>query len=156
MRVAIAGVPRSGKTTLARTIAKEWKVAIWQTDSLIGLGWSEASEAASLWFDDPGVRIIEGVAIPRALRKWLKRNPEGKPVDKIIYLSKPHVALSKGQRRMAKGCMTVWLEIVPELRRRGIEIQEYGRGNNETLTKCGGGVPLLEILLKDAVNACES
>jgi len=119
MRIAIAGAPGSGKTTLADSMGEAR-----HTDDLIPLDWSEQSEAASWWFDEEGDLIVEGVAVPRALRKWLLRNEEGKPVDEVIYLADPLVPLTLGQARMAKGCWTVWQEIEPELERRGV-IVEY-------------------------------
>ena len=121
-RIAIAGVPSSGKTTLAEALSP----IAWHTDDLIDLGWSEASEHASYWFDDTAATIIEGVSVPRALRKWLKRNPTGKPADRVIFLCGPHTPLTKGQLSMAKGCWTVWQEIRPELVERGVEIEEKG------------------------------
>ena len=116
MRVAIAGVPRAGKTTLAKKINSKNLC----TDDLIDLGWSKASQEASMWFDKKSF-VIEGVAVPRALRKWLKAN-EGKPCDKLIWLAKPYEKLTKGQETMAKGCLTVMNEIKQELLERGVEI----------------------------------
>lgn len=118
MRVAIAGVPRAGKTTLA---ARFPGLSL-HTDNLIDLGWSEASEAAAVWFDERDPFVIEGVAVPRALRKWLAAHPEGKPCDRLFWLERPLQELSPGQARMAKGCLTVWHEVRPELERRGVEI----------------------------------
>lgn len=120
MRIAIAGSPQSGKTTLSRTLNLTTK----HTDDLIELDWSEASKKVSYWFDDLEIEIIEGVAVPRALRKWLSRNKEGKPVDKVIYLSNSYHKLTKGQETMAKGCRTVWNEILPELLERGVVIED--------------------------------
>ena len=120
MKVAIIGSPKSGKTTFSSSFSGDVK----HTDELILLGWSEASEKASFWFDE-NVDVIEGVAVPRALRKWLERNKTGKPVDKIIILTNaPFCELSKGQATMAKGIVTVWKEIVGELLLRGVEIEE--------------------------------
>lgn len=120
VHLAITGVPRSGKTTLAGPDA-------WHTDDLIELGWSEASEKASHWFDEPDCHVIEGVAIPRALRKWLQRNPDGKPCSKLVVLETPYgPGLTEGQRRMGVGVRTVLDEISGELRRRGVAI-EYVR-----------------------------
>ena len=118
--VAIAGVPQSGKTTLA----KELDPGAWHTDDLLHLPWSEQSEAVSHWFDSDQVKTIEGVRIPHALRKWLERNSDGKPCDEVIFLNEPRVALGKGQHRMAKGCRTVWLQIVGELKGRGVIVEE--------------------------------
>ncbi len=93
------------------------------TDELIGLGWSESSLVASSWFEYPGAWICEGVAMPRALRKWLAAN-DGAPADLIVWANRPVERRSPGQEAMAKGCATVWEEIKPELRRRGARILE--------------------------------
>lgn len=122
MRVAIAGVPKAGKTTLAEQL-DGLKLA---TDALIhDHDWSGASQAASEWLDlRCADLVLEGVAVPRALRKWLARNSEGKPVDRVVWLGSPREELTPGQATMAKGCATVWREILPELKARGVEIEE--------------------------------
>lgn len=120
MRLLITGGPRTGKTTLGGKNARH-------TDDLIGhLDWSEASAEVAKWFDAAGPWTIEGVAIPRALRKWLESHPEGKPADKIIFLNDPKVELIKGQAAMTKGLLTVWHAIKSDLIARGVEI-EYHR-----------------------------
>ena len=74
MKIAIAGVPKAGKTTLAEEIPGD----PFHTDELMKtFTWSGASQEISYWFDKKQF-LIEGVAVPRALRKWLKAN-EGKP-----------------------------------------------------------------------------
>ena len=115
-RVAIAGVPRSGKTTLGGEGAKS-------TDDLMGLGWSGASEAASGWFDEPGPLAVEGVAVPRALRKWLAAHPTGRPVDEVVWLGAPRQRLGGGQKAMGKGAETVMRAIRGELERRGVKVR---------------------------------
>lgn len=118
LRTVIVGVPKSGKTTLSHTMS----APRFHTDDLIALGWSEASEAACNWLDAPGPWVIEGVAMARALRKWLAKYPEGKPCDQLVVLETPWVVLTKGQETMAKGIFTVLDEIIPELVARGVEI----------------------------------
>lgn len=98
---------------------------VFGSDDLIGLGWSEASLVASTWFDNPGPWIAEGVAMPRALRKWLARNPEGVPCDAALWLTKPIEPRVRGQHVMALGCATVWSEISETLRSRGVQVLEY-------------------------------
>lgn len=140
-RIVILGGPKTGKTTLAEhfSLGGTWTPehgtgpgrargpgakAVRHTDDLISLGWSEASQAASAWFDEPGPWIIEGVAAVRALRKWRDQHPgERPPVDRVIYLTRPFVDLTPGQRSMAKGVDTVWEEIVDWLRHHGISIE---------------------------------
>ncbi len=119
-RIAIAGIPKSGKSTLANSLSDH----ALHTDDLIHLGWSQASQATSEWFNTPGPLIVEGVTVVRALRKWLHQHPKGKPVDQAVFLNTPHQPLSPGQQRMAKGCRTVWVQILPELLKRGVIIGE--------------------------------
>jgi hypothetical protein len=152
-RLVIAGGPRTGKTTLAFAIyngarcptedftmdgVEHRGLRKFHTDDLIDLGWSEASEAASRWLDEPGPWIVEGVAAVRALRKWLDRNPTGKPCDAVLYLEQPLVALTDGQARMRLGCRTVWEQIVGELDRRGVSVSEPQRDGEAALRGLGG------------------
>jgi hypothetical protein len=120
-RVVIAGGPRCGKSVLSSKLGIP---RVRGTDELIGLGWSEASLAASRWFDEPGPWIAEGVAMPRALRKWLAAHPVGKPCDLVVWLGVAVVARVAGQESMAAGCLKVWQEVRPELFRRGVRIRE--------------------------------
>ena len=84
--------------------------------------WSAGSALASTWLDEPGPWICENVAMARALRKWLKRNPTGKPADLVVNLTLPVEPRTPGQDGMAVGCETVMREILPELRRRGVTV----------------------------------
>ncbi len=117
MRIAITGGPGTGKTTLAGPDALH-------TDDLIAARiWSEASAQVATWFDGGQPDLcVEGVAVPRALRKWLAVHPEGKPVDELVVLEHPHERRTPGQRAMAKGHDTVLQEIEPELCRRGVRV----------------------------------
>jgi len=117
-RVAITGGPGTGKTTMARTMDPSAR----STDTLKGLGWSKESQACSEWFEEGGV--VEGVVVPRALRKWLQQNPEGRPVDEVVFLTKPHKPLTSKQEAMGKGVRTTFEEIKAELLRRGVKVSE--------------------------------
>lgn len=110
-RVVITGWPKTGKTTLAAKMGGGRS-----TDDVMSLGWSEASERVSLWLDQPGPWIYEGVAIPRALRKWRKRNPGKRPpIDKLIILKNPRQDLDPAAAAMGKALDTVLAEIMPWL-----------------------------------------
>lgn len=119
MRTVIAGGPRTGKTTLANAMG----VTVDRTDDLVGkMEWSALSEyVADIWMSQPEF-CIEGVAAVRALRKWMVKNPEGIPCDEVVWLDDPKEALLKGQASMAKGCVTIWTQILPELEQRGVKI----------------------------------
>ena len=125
-RVLVTGGPRCGKSTLALDLSTHgpegYKVKLMATDSVKDLEWSEASLLVSTWFDMPGPWVIEGVTIPRALRKWLAAHPEGKPCDRLIFLGKALVPLERGQISMFKGVITVLAEVLGELKDRGVEI----------------------------------
>jgi hypothetical protein len=121
-RILITGGPRTGKTTRANASAGDCG-PIRHTDDLIAThGWSEASEVVAGWFDAPGPWVIEGVAVPRALRKWLRGHADGTPCDVVLLLEHPHVPLVAGQAAMAKGLWTVWSEIEGELAARGVRL----------------------------------
>lgn len=123
LRVCITGSPRAGKTSAADKMASEHGLTARHTDHTIPLGWSAASAEIATWFEAPGPWICEGVAIPRALRKWLAAHPEGMPCDVIFLLDRPREELSRGQETMRKGIATVWAEIRNELARRGVEFR---------------------------------
>ncbi len=110
-RIVIIGGPKTGKSTLAAQMGGGRS-----SDEVMNLGWSESSEEVSRWLDQPGPWIVEGVAVPRALRKWRERNPDKPaPVDHVIHLTHPHEQLIQGQISMAKGIDTVLAQIMPWL-----------------------------------------
>lgn len=119
-RIIVAGGPRTGKTTFAKGLGERYGLKVQHTDDLIQLGWSGASAAAAAWFDEPGPWIVEGVAVPRAIRKWLAANPTGKPCDYFLWLQEPKVHMTRGQIQMSAGCLTVWLEVKDQLLARGV------------------------------------
>jgi hypothetical protein len=122
-RIVICGGPQVGKTTLAASLAERTGISVRHTDDLVGqLEWSDASLAVSTWLDAPGAWLVEGAACARALRKWLLRNPTGKPCDIVVALKTPHAERSRGQAAMGKGCETVFAAIADELRARGVTI----------------------------------
>lgn len=94
------------------------------TDDLIEThDWSEASAEVASWFDAPGPWVIEGVAVPRALRKWLAAHPEGKPCDVVHWLEQPRVVRTLKQDAMASACRTVMGELIAPLLSRGVKLQ---------------------------------
>jgi adenylate kinase family enzyme len=127
-QIFIAGVPRAGKTTFGRQLAATLDVALRSTDDLIAThGWSEASAEVAKWFNAPDGQVIEGVAVPRALRKWLAAYP-GRPADAVVWMPSPRLTLSEGQETMSRGCSTVFEEVRPELVKRGVRVVELHTG----------------------------
>jgi len=119
----IVGGPCAGKSTLADSLASGHKV--YGTDELMTLDWSESSLLAAQWLNEPAPWVCEGVAMGRALRKWLAANPVGFPADLIVYLKEPAKGLSGGQIAMHKACWTIWLQIKDELMSRGVPLIEF-------------------------------
>lgn len=117
MRILIAGGPKCGKTTFAATLG----LAVRHTDDLIGtMSWSDVSDhVASRWMMLPGEWCIEGVAVARAIRKWLDANANGKPADRVYHMPEAKIELDARQEGMRKSCLTVFNEIRPELMARG-------------------------------------
>lgn len=100
-RVAVVGAPKTGKTTLTAQVTDR---PVIHADDLIPLGWSEASaELAQKCNAIAGPMCVEGVSVPRALRKGLR-------VDAVLLLSQPFTPHTPGQAAMAKGVRTVWDE----------------------------------------------
>lgn len=125
-RIAIVGGPRVGKTTLSEELGMKLGVDPLHTDDLIDThAWSDASTAVAAWFDRPGPWVIEGVAVVRALRKWLEAHPEGLPVDALYFSATPRVQLTVQQAVMSRGHNTVWLAVRGELARRGLPITTF-------------------------------
>lgn len=100
-RVAIAGPPKCGKTTLA-LLATDRPVV--HTDAFIDKGWAEQPAIIIDACRDLSRVLVEGIQVGRALRKGLK-------VDAVVWLDRPHAQLSEGQERMAKGVATVFREV---------------------------------------------
>jgi adenylate kinase family enzyme len=120
LRIVIAGGPRTGKTTVARELASALRVPLRHTDDLIDRGWVEAGRAAAAWLDEDGPWIVEGVAAPRALRRWLKRHRRGRPCDVIAFFAAAVIPRTPRQDAMAKGCATTYRAIRRALLRRGV------------------------------------
>ncbi len=136
-RLLITGPPRCGKTTMASEIAMlDGRLRLCTdpqnlcpegTDGTpFGMTWSEASEfvaAPDGWLAQPGPWVIEGVAVPRALRKWLGRvGPDAPPpCDKLIVLTDPMQSLTSRQAQMGQAL----LDVLDELRDWLAPVLEY-------------------------------
>lgn len=121
-RTVIVGGPRTGKTT--RALAEADGAAVIHTDhEILARDFAAQSEAVAHLLDQQSSFVMEGVTAVRALRKCMRAHPDKKPCDRVIRLTEPHQPLTPGQASLAKGCDTVWREIEPELRRRGVVIE---------------------------------
>lgn len=113
-RIVVVGYPRSGKTTAALRLGRELGLPVRHTDDAMDLGWSDASEEVSRWFDEGDGWIIEGVAVPRAVRKWRSRNAGNGvfPYTHAVELWEARGNLTEGQRRMGEAARAVWDEVL--------------------------------------------
>lgn len=118
-RIAMTGGPKSGKTTLSR-LANGSRTVI-HTDDFRESdrepdAWSKASQMVTDTVnEEKGKLLVEGVAVPRALRKGMK-------VDAVLWLGchcysdncacgdKAIEPLKTGQRSMKKGQIKVFSE----------------------------------------------
>lgn len=100
-RLAIAGGPKTGKTTLSRTCTDR---PIIHTDDYMDMEWSEASE--QIVKDANGIAgpvLVEGVRVPHALRKGLD-------VYAVVWLDSPFSPLNARQESMAKATLSVYAQ----------------------------------------------
>jgi hypothetical protein len=116
VRIVVTGYPNSGKSTLANLLvltSGQLAQDLLKTDALLEThDWSDLSQAVSGWFEKPGPWIIEGVAVPRAIRKWRAKHPKaGPPFDIFVYMRRDFADFRPGQRGMANGLDTVMLEL---------------------------------------------
>lgn len=102
-RLAITGAPSTGKTTLTLKLDDGTR-KVFHNDDFKHIEWSRASEHIAKEINDcDGPLIVEGVTVPRALRKGMK-------VDAVIWLHKPHIEQKPGQVVMGRGMETVLRE----------------------------------------------
>lgn len=131
MRLVIAGGPRCGKTTRALELAEEKGLRALHSDDLIGTHQhGDDSAEVARWFSKPGPWVAEGVTMARGLRKWLEQHQSGKPCDEIILMQRPVLQLTEGQARMLKACNTVFAQIEPALRVRGVRVVKQSAGGD--------------------------
>lgn len=100
-RVAIAGGPRVGKTTLAASATDRPVIG---TDAYRSHAWEFIPAKVIADVEKHHSFVLEGVQVARALRKGLR-------ADAVVYMGLPKVTdLLPGQVSMAKGVETVLRE----------------------------------------------
>lgn len=104
-RIAIAGGPRTGKTTLSVcALAIAPGIRIEHTDDLIGrASWDDVPTEVEARVRRESRYVLEGVQVGRCLRNGLE-------VDAVVWLDVPHVKLTDEQESMRKGCVTIFAE----------------------------------------------
>lgn len=100
-RVAIAGGPRVGKTTIASRVSDRM---VFGTDEFREFPWEEVPHRVIAKASVYDSFLVEGVQVARALRKGLR-------ADAVVHMGIPKVAdMLPGQLSMAKGVETVLRE----------------------------------------------
>lgn len=140
-RLLIIGGPRTGKTTLAREMSPHFHES--DLPYRQGKEWSECSAEVALWLDWPGPWVIEGVVLPRAIRKWLEtergRDIRNTPCDRVLLVESPaFVELNRGQRGMTTSVGKVWGDVAPELMRRGVKVERVRIARDPSKAKPSG------------------
>lgn len=123
--ILVTGGPKTGKTTMCAKLARELFLKHVCTDpqrlcpaGVIGtpdaLSWSETSEhVARKLLGNPEL-LIEGVAVPRALKKW---HTEDLPCDLLVVLTNPFGgARTAKQIEMEEQLEAVVHELTPRLK----------------------------------------
>lgn len=129
-RIAITGAPKAGKTRYAdRHHAGALHVdSLRDQEPFVSMGhdeqWSAISQHVADRLATLGPVVIEGVQVPRALRKALRDRPDQKPVDEVLIIERQgNRTMTKDHGAMAKGVATVMAEIRPALEALGVEIR---------------------------------
>jgi len=120
-RIMVFGGPKTGKSTLAKQLAREMGAQVMRTEMLLGLGytWAELAERTQEWLNFRSPWVIEGLVVPRVIRRWLRENPGKLPCDEIWCLGdSAYVPITKGQQTAANGVMSVWDECLVAVRGR--------------------------------------
>lgn len=115
-RIAIAGVPGAGKTTLSKLVTDR---LVFHTDDYIETeadkragrprGWDDVPRAVAVELPWKLPCVVEGVRAPAVLREFAKLYPgESNPFTCLIWLDQPHpsVRYTPEQERAAKGRRT--------------------------------------------------
>lgn len=137
MRIVVIGGPRTGKTTYATKLAKQYGVHLGSTgkrteqeDGLVSTdnymkraNWKTLPDVVIKDLKDRDSFVLEGTQAARVLRRWLKESPKEAKIDKVLVFNRPWVTRNTGQEAMAKGVRTILRDMEPLLREAGIEVE---------------------------------
>ena len=118
MRICITGGPGTGKTTLS----KQYSVPVFHSDDFVKYGWDAQKTKTAALFNSPGPWVIEGVAVARALRHWLRISSKP-PCDLLIVRKTVYRPISNQERNLLSGTETVIAGLIQPLRRLGVAIK---------------------------------
>ena len=113
-RVVIAGGPRCGKSTLFRSLAIDYAVAI-GTDDFMDLPWADVPDAVIDVLEKHDEWLVEGVNVARVLRRWIRDRGDMPKIDVCYYLTTPMAPRTKAHESMSKAIATVWKDVLPRL-----------------------------------------
>ena len=100
-RIAIAGGPKAGKTSLASELADR---QVYHTDDFKELSWKDQPGIIIQLLKDKSRFVVEGIQVARALRKGLE-------VDIVIFIKFPKVELNGRQEGMRKMVDKDWYAV---------------------------------------------
>lgn len=123
MLTMITGWSGTGKSRVyGKALADELAVPLLATDAFIPLGWSEASAHVAGMLTDGVSRVVEGVAVPRVLRKMLAAAPTIRPCARLVIVTKALRPQTDDQIAQGKGHDKILAGILPALIALGVEI----------------------------------
>jgi hypothetical protein len=106
-RIAIAGGPRTGKTTLTNAVKTHHVV---HTDDYMHLAWLDAPEAINDECRFHRRFVVEGVQVARCLRGGKESNRAPLEVDAVLWLDDSVAPMTTNQASMAKGIKTTFAD----------------------------------------------
>lgn len=122
-RVAIAGGPRTGKTTYGRALAAALGVPLVSTDDHMASSWEAVPDEVVAVLSALPEFVLEGVQAGRVLRRWYRADPSAPALDVVVVLDAPLVPRTPRQEAMARGCASVLRDVLPGLPRLGTEVR---------------------------------
>ncbi len=109
-RLAITGAPRTGKTTFTMQVKDR---PVIHTDDWMDWPWAQVPELVGVACSQHEQFVVEGVQVPRTLRKGLVE------VDAVLYLTEPKTEQTPAQRAMGAGVvhkvLDEWAQEHPEI-----------------------------------------
>lgn len=113
-RIAVVGVPRSGKTTFAVELAQVLGLDLWHTDDLRRPDgdWRKQAAEAVGWMARAGPWLVEGVTALFALEA-------SAGADIVVWFPEPRVPLTRGQESLARRCLESWCRLTISLSEAG-------------------------------------
>lgn len=127
-RIVIAGGPRTGKSTLFRSMALDYAMAV-GTDDFMDRQWADVPDAVIDVLQKHDEWLLEGVNAARVLRRWIRDRDDFPGIDVCYYLTKPMTTRTKAHESMSKAIETVWRDVLPRLVADGtVIVREVPRG----------------------------